>query len=75
MKPLLPCALCVLTTVVDAGAQEAPRTIDMARSSALRSDVPFRQKINKLSKLIRSLDAHDGTSVEWEIKKYETLQA
>ena len=35
--------------------------------------VPFKQKIGKLSKLIRSLDGHDGTSVEWEIKKYETV--
>jgi uncharacterized membrane protein YhiD involved in acid resistance len=37
--------------------------------------VPFKQKIGKLSKLIRSLDGHDGTFVEWEIKKYKTLQA
>jgi hypothetical protein len=35
--------------------------------------VPFKQKIQKLSKLIRSLDAHEGTSVEWEVKKYKTL--
>jgi len=37
--------------------------------------VPFRQKIRKLSNLIRSLDSHGGTSVEWEIKKYKTLKA
>jgi uncharacterized membrane protein YhiD involved in acid resistance len=37
--------------------------------------VPFREKIKKLSKLIRSLDGHDGTSVEWEIKKYKTIRA
>jgi uncharacterized membrane protein YhiD involved in acid resistance len=37
--------------------------------------VPFKQKIAKLSKLIRSLDSHPGTSVEWEIKKYKTLKA
>jgi len=40
--------------------------------------VPFREKIKKLSKLIRSLDGHTGpggTSVEWEIKKYKTLRA
>jgi uncharacterized membrane protein YhiD involved in acid resistance len=37
--------------------------------------VPFKEKIRKLSKLIRSLDAHDGTSVEWEIKKYKTVRA
>lgn len=37
--------------------------------------VPFREKIKKLSKLIRSLDGHSGTSVEWEIRKYKTLRA
>jgi uncharacterized membrane protein YhiD involved in acid resistance len=37
--------------------------------------VPLREKITKLSKLIRNLDGHNGTSVEWEIKKYKTLQA
>jgi uncharacterized membrane protein YhiD involved in acid resistance len=40
--------------------------------------VPFKTKIRKLSKLIRSLDSHSGhadTSVEWEIKKYKTLKA
>jgi len=37
--------------------------------------VPFKEKIKKLSKLIRSLDGHSGTSVEWEIKKYKTVRA
>jgi uncharacterized membrane protein YhiD involved in acid resistance len=40
--------------------------------------VPFKTRIRKLSKLIRSLDGHNGhagTSVEWEIKKYKTLKA
>ena len=37
--------------------------------------VPLREKIKKLTKLIRSLDGHAGTSVEWEIKKYKTLKA
>jgi len=37
--------------------------------------VPFKQKIGKLSKLIRSLDSHSGTSVEWQIKKFKTLKA
>jgi uncharacterized membrane protein YhiD involved in acid resistance len=37
--------------------------------------VPLKEKIRKLTKLIRSLDGHDGTSVEWEIKKYKTLKA
>ncbi len=37
--------------------------------------VPLREKITKLSKLIRNLDGHSGASVEWEIKKYKTLKA
>ena len=35
--------------------------------------VPFGQKIKPLTKLIRQLDGHDGTLVDWEIKKYQTL--
>lgn len=37
--------------------------------------VPFRQKIQPLTKLIRQLNGKDGTSVEWEIKKYETVRS
>jgi uncharacterized membrane protein YhiD involved in acid resistance len=37
--------------------------------------VPLREKIKKLSKLIRTLDGHTDASVEWEIKKYKTLKA
>src|SRR5688572_25600586 len=37
--------------------------------------VPLREKITKLSKLIRGLDGHSGTSVEWEIKKYKIGRA
>ena len=36
--------------------------------------VPFEQKIRPLTKLIQRLDGQDGTVVEWEIKKYETLR-
>jgi uncharacterized membrane protein YhiD involved in acid resistance len=36
--------------------------------------VPFDEKIKKLSKLIKSLDGQEGTSVEWEIKKHKTLR-
>lgn len=36
--------------------------------------VPFHQKIRPLTKLIQELDGHDGTQVEWEIKKYETVR-
>jgi predicted outer membrane lipoprotein len=35
--------------------------------------VPFGQKIRPLTKLIRHLDGHAGTLVDWEIKKYETV--
>jgi hypothetical protein len=37
--------------------------------------VPFGQKIRPLTKLIRHLDGHAGTLVDWEIKKYETLHS
>jgi uncharacterized membrane protein YhiD involved in acid resistance len=37
--------------------------------------VPFAQQIRPLSKLIERLDGHHGTSVEWEIKKFETVQS
>ena len=36
--------------------------------------VPVDQKIGKLTKLIRGLDTRQGTSVEWDIKKYKTLK-
>jgi uncharacterized membrane protein YhiD involved in acid resistance len=36
--------------------------------------VPFGQKIKPLTKLIQHLDSHNGTLVDWEIKKYETLR-
>jgi uncharacterized protein DUF4956 len=37
--------------------------------------VPFQQKIRKLSKLIKNLNGRNGTSVEWEIKKYKTVRS
>jgi uncharacterized membrane protein YhiD involved in acid resistance len=36
--------------------------------------VPFNQRIEPLTKLITDLNGHDGTSVEWEIKKFETVR-
>jgi uncharacterized membrane protein YhiD involved in acid resistance len=36
--------------------------------------VPFQEKIRKLTKLIRGLDARHGTSVEWDIKKYKVVK-
>jgi hypothetical protein len=36
--------------------------------------VPFGQQVRPLTELIRSLNGHDGTTVEWEIKKYETVR-
>ena len=35
--------------------------------------VPFAETIQPLTKLIRQLDGHDGTVVDWEIKKFETV--
>ena len=35
--------------------------------------VPYHTHIGKLTKIIRDLDSQRGTSVEWEIKKYETV--
>jgi hypothetical protein len=36
--------------------------------------VPFDQRIRKLSKAIKSLAGRNGTSVEWEIKKYKPIR-
>jgi uncharacterized membrane protein YhiD involved in acid resistance len=36
--------------------------------------VPYQQKIRQLTKLITHLDGHHGTSVEWEVKKLETVR-
>src|SRR5687768_5813921 len=36
-------------------------------------NVPYTEKIRKLTKLIRGLDDRHGTSVEWNIKKYELI--
>lgn len=35
--------------------------------------VPYHAHIRKLTKLIRDVGGSHGTSVEWEIKKYETV--
>jgi hypothetical protein len=35
--------------------------------------VPLQEKIRRLTKVIRSLDGHHGTSVEWDIKKQKTV--
>ena len=35
--------------------------------------VPFGQQLRPLTEMIRSLNGQDGTTVEWEIKKYETV--
>ena len=35
--------------------------------------VPYHQQIWKLTRLIRDLGGRHGASVEWEIKKYETV--
>ena len=37
--------------------------------------LPAKARAELAAKLIRSLDGHSGTSVEWEIKKYKTVRA
>jgi uncharacterized membrane protein YhiD involved in acid resistance len=37
--------------------------------------VPYHTNIQKLTKVIHELDEQRGTSVEWEIKKYETVMS
>ena len=53
-------------------------TYDLRRSSPselmYEVTVPFGQKIRPLTKHIQHLDGHDGTVVDWEIKKYETVR-
>jgi hypothetical protein len=52
-------------------------TYDLRRSSPTELmyevTVPFGQKIRPLTKVIQNLDGRDGTLVDWEIKKYETV--
>jgi uncharacterized membrane protein YhiD involved in acid resistance len=35
--------------------------------------VPYHQQIRRLTRMIRELGSRHGISVEWEIKKYETV--
>lgn len=35
--------------------------------------VPYHEQIRKLTRVIRDLGGRHGTTVEWEIKKYETV--
>jgi uncharacterized membrane protein YhiD involved in acid resistance len=35
--------------------------------------VPFKLRTQKLTKIIKRLDGHNGASVEWNIKKYKTV--
>ena len=35
--------------------------------------IPYHEQIRRLTKAIRNLGAASGTTVEWEIKKYETV--
>jgi hypothetical protein len=46
----------------------------VAGASALRGDVAAALKTQKLSRLIKKLNGHNGTSVEWNIKKVKTVQ-
>jgi hypothetical protein len=36
--------------------------------------LPLHMKTQKLTKLIKKLNGHNGTSVEWNIKKFKTVQ-
>ena len=37
--------------------------------------LPLKEKVAKLTRVIRSLDVHDGTSVEWDIKNQKTVES
>ena len=36
--------------------------------------LPLNLKTQKLTKIIKKLDGRNGTSVEWNIKKFKTVQ-
>jgi hypothetical protein len=36
--------------------------------------VPYNQKVRNLTRIIKSLDAFEGTAVDWEMKKFETVR-
>jgi uncharacterized membrane protein YhiD involved in acid resistance len=63
---------------IEHALEEKGVTYDLRRSSptelVYEVTVPFGQKIRPLTKLIRQLDGHDGTLVDWEIKKYEMVK-
>jgi len=40
-----------------------------------RSPHVIQEKIRKLSKLIKKLNGRNGTSVDWEIKRYKTVRS
>lgn len=64
---------------IEHALQQKGVTYEIRRSSATELvyevTVPFQQKIRGLTKLIRRLDGQDGTQVDWEIKKYETVRS
>jgi uncharacterized membrane protein YhiD involved in acid resistance len=62
---------------IEAALQQKGVTYELRGSSEdeLRYEVvvPYHEQIRKLTRQIRELGGRHGTTVEWEIKKYETV--
>jgi uncharacterized membrane protein YhiD involved in acid resistance len=62
---------------IEAAMSEKNVTFDLRGSGhdelVYEVTVPYHTHIGKLTQIIRDLDGQRGTSVEWEIKKYETV--
>ena len=63
----------VIVVVVTESLARAFAVVGAAGLIRYRSRIEAPKDASRTTKIIRDLDAQHGTSVEWEIKKYETV--